>query len=304
MAEITRISTLSIYNTAINNSNKQRASLANLQDQLSSGLKGRDFKAYNGQVEQLVGLEKEVKRTKMYLDNNAETVSRLTTVEKSLEQAYNIAEEAKKLFTLRNNGSLADNIQFDVQAENFLLTMAKELNINVSGRYLFGGTNTEFPPVKDDPVPPTTTIGTPDDSYYLGSKENVVTRVQDNIDLEYDIRADDPAFQKYFAALWLGLEGHQENDITKINNAQDMLDESLKGINTLVARVQNKRTNLDSIMVRQKDVQLYFTSVVKDISNADVVAVASRVAIEEATLQATFQAFSRISSLNLSDFLR
>ena len=303
MVEISRIGTLAIYNNAISNSNRNKANLANLQDQASSGLKGRDFKTYNGQVEQFVGLEKDIKRIQMYLDNNKETTSRLTTMENSLEQTYSIAEEAKKVFTLRNNSTFANSSTFAIQMQNSMLAMAKELNISVTGRYLFGGTNTELPPVIDNPVPRPFTVGTVDEGYYQGSKENIVTRIQDNIDVEYDIRADDPAFQKYFAALWLGIEGHNEKNNEKLADAQNMLDESIKGINALVAKVQTKRTNVDNIVTRQKDTKLYLSSVAKQISDADVVAVRSRVVIDEAVLTATFQIFSRISSLNLSQYL-
>jgi flagellar hook-associated protein 3 FlgL len=303
MVEISRIGTLAIYNNAISNFNRNKANQASLQDQASSGLKGRDFKTYNGQVEQFVGLEKDIKRIQMYLDNNAETASRLTTMENSLEQTYSIAEEAKKVFTLRNNATFADSSTFAIQMQNSMLAMAKELNVSVTGRYLFGGTNTELPPVIDNPIPQPFTVGTVDEGYYQGSKENIVTRIQDNLDVEYDIRADDPAFQKYFAALWLGIEGHNEKNNEKLADAQNMLDESIKGINALVARVQTKRTNVDNIVTRQKDTKLYLSSVVKEISDADVVAVRLRVTIEQATLTATFQIFSRISSLNLSQYL-
>ena len=304
MVEISRIGTLAIYNNAISNFNRNKANQASLQDQASSGLKGRDFKTYNGQVEQFVGLEKDIKRIQMYLDNNAETASRLTTMENSLEQTYSIAEEAKKVFTLRNNATFADSSTFAIQMQNSMLAMAKELNVSVTGRYLFGGTNTELPPVIDNPIPQPFTVGTVDEGYYQGSKENIVTRIQDNLDVEYDIRADDPAFQKYFAAMWLGIEGHNEKNNEKLADAQNMLDESIKGINALVARVQTKRTNVDNIVTRQKDTKLYLSSVVKEISDADVVAVRLRVTIEQATLTATFQIFSRISSLNLSQYLQ
>jgi flagellar hook-associated protein 3 FlgL len=304
MVEISRIGTLAIYNNAISNFNRNKANQASLQDQASSGLKGRDFKTYNGQVEQFVGLEKDIKRIQMYLDNNKETTSRLTTMENSLEQTYSIAEEAKKVFTLRNNATFANSSTFAIQMQNSMLAMAKELNVSVTGRYLFGGTNTELPPVIDNPIPQPFTVGTVDEGYYQGSKENIVTRIQDNLDVEYDIRADDPAFQKYFAALWLGIEGHNEKNNEKLADAQNMLDESIKGINALVARVQTKRTNVDNIVTRQKDTKLYLSSVVKEISDADVVAVRLRITIEQATLTATFQIFSRISSLNLSQYLQ
>jgi flagellar hook-associated protein 3 FlgL len=225
-------------------------------------------------------------------------------MERSLQQMYDITEDVKSLLTLENNTALSDNISFGIQADNFVQTMAKELNVNIEGRYLFGGTKTDLPPVIDEPIVPMPyEAGELDAGYYQGSEENVVTRIQDNIDLTYDVRADDEAFQQFFSAVRLAAEGHSEKNREKLAKAQTMIDQSLEGINELTAKVQSKRTNIDAIVTRQKDMKLYFSQVRGEVAGADTVEVASRVAIDQATLSATFQVFARISSLKLSDFL-
>jgi flagellar hook-associated protein 3 FlgL len=304
MAEITRVSTLSIHTTTLNNFTKVQSDLATLQDQLSSGYKGRTFEAYKGQVEQLTGLEKEVKRITMYIDHNAETVSRLKTTEHSLDSIIDIADDIENLMTLRNNPTSAGNVSFDTQIKGLRLAMAKELNINVEGRYLFGGTRTDIPPVIDNPVPEALTAGVSDDGYYQGGKENVITRVQDNVDLEYDVRADDPAFQNVFSSISLALEGDSANDQAKIRQSLDQLQAGLKEIIALRSSVQSQRTEVDRIVLRQKDTKTYFAGVIKGIAEVDQVDAASKVAIDQATLTATFQVFAKIAGLRLSDFLR
>ena len=305
MTEITRISTLSVYNNAIGNFQKVQSDLSILQNQVSSGLKGTNFQAYTGQVEQLTGLEKEVKRLKMYQDHNAETTSRLQTTEQSLGAIIDLGDKIASLLTLRNNPVAANSISFGEQLKGLRLSVAKELNVNVQGRYLFGGTQTDVPPVIDDPlVPEAVTPGTPDDKYYRGGKQNVITRVQDNVDLEYNTRADDPAFQKLFSAISLALKGDTDKSNDELKTATDQVQDALKDINALRAHVQSQRTEVDRITARQKDTELYYAGVSKEILNVDQVDAASKVAIDQATLQATFQVFAKISSLRLSDFLR
>lgn len=305
MVEITRISTLSSYNTAISNFQKVQGNLATLQDQISSGLKGRDFESYSGQVEQMTGLEKEVKRLKMYQDNNAETTSRLQTTEQALDSMIDITDKIQDLMTLRNNPTNVDTVSFEQQLKGLRLSMAKELNVNMEGRFLFGGTRSDVPPVIDEPVVPEAFVpGTPDTAYYQGAKENIITRVQDNVDLEFDARADDPAFQALFTAISLALKGHHEKDSALLRQATDQTTDALKGIIALRSHVQSQRTEVDRITLRQKDTELYFAGVVREIAEVDKVDAASRVAIDQATLQATFQVYARISGLRLSDFLR
>jgi flagellar hook-associated protein 3 FlgL len=302
MSEISRVSTLSIHTTAIQNFNKVQGDLATLQDQISSGYKGRTFEAYTGEVEQMTGLEKEIKRLNMYVDHNAETVSRLKTMEQSLDSIIDIADGIEDLIVLQRNPANALNVPFEQQMKGLRLSVAKELNVNIEGRYLFGGTSTDTPPVIDNPVPEALTAGVSDDAYYQGGKENVVTRIQDNIDLEYEARADDPAFQKLFSAISLAIQAGDDQE--KLKQALDQVQDAQKDINALRASVQSQRIEAERVTLRQKDTKLYFSGVVKSIAEVDKVDAASKVAIDQATLTATFQVFARISGLRLADFLR
>lgn len=304
MPEISRISTLGIHNISLTNFTKVQSNLNTLQDQISSGVKGRDFEAYNGQVEQLTGLEKEVKKLNNYIDNNAETISRLRTTENALTEMIELVDDIEDLMVLQRNPANAGNIAFELQIKQLRFAVADELNINLEGRYLFGGTRTDVPPVIDDPeVPDAITPGVADDAYYQGSKQNVIVRAQDNVQLEYEARADNPAFQKLFSALSLAIKAETEGSQENIARALDLTQEALEGIIALRAKVQSERVNVERIVVRQNDTKLYFAGVIEDITKVDIVAAASRVAIDEATLTATFQVFARISALRLSDFL-
>ncbi len=304
MVEISRISTLSIHTNSISNFDKVQTDLARLQDQISSGLKGRTFEDYNGQVEQLTGLEEEVNRIERFINNNAETESRLRTIEDVLDEVIVLSDDVKEIFTARNNPTFSDNIAFDIQLDNLRESLAKELNLNLEGRYLFGGTRTDVPPIIDDPAVPESVVpGTPDTAYYQGSNENVQVRLEDGLDKEYDVRADNLAFQQLFGAISYGLTAHAENSQAKLDAAQDMLDEAKAGIVNLIASVRSDIVDIQRISTRQNDTRLYLTGVIEQIAKVDQVEAASRVAIDEATLTATFQVFARVSSLRLSDFL-
>ncbi|NET71307.1 MAG: hypothetical protein F6K62_10375 [Sphaerospermopsis sp. SIO1G2] len=304
MTEISRISTLSIHTTAIDNFNKVQTDLARLQDQISSGLQGRSFEDYNGQVEHLTALEAQVNRTDRFLQTNAEAELRLRTIEDALEEVMLLSDEVKTLFTARNNPTFEDNIAFEVQLGNLRLSAAKGLNTSLEGRYLFGGTRTDQPPVIEEPVvPESVTPGVPDNIYYQGSEENVHIRIDDGIEKEYDIRADDKAFQQFFAAMSLALEGHRQNDQILLDNAQNMLDDAQAGIIALTASVRSDIVDINRVVTRQNDTKLYLSGVLQEVARVDQVEAASRVAIDEATLTATFQVFARVSALRLSDFL-
>ena len=61
---------------------------------------------------------------------------------------------------------------------------------------------------------------------------------------------------------------------------------------------------MTNINTRHGSFKLYFLGVKEEIGNADLVSVSTQVAINQGILQASFQAFAKINSLKLADFLR
>jgi flagellar hook-associated protein 3 FlgL len=303
MVEVSRISTLGLHTTTMNNFTKLQGDLSVLQDQISSGVKGRDFEAFNGQVEQFVGLEKEVKRITQYMENNTITVSRLQTQENVLRELVDLGDKIENLMIGENPGT-ANNATFTTQMNQLRYAISQELNVNDAGRYLFGGTRSDVPPVIDNPsVPDPFVSGVPDDGYYQGSKDNMTSRAQDNVEFEFDVRADNPAFQKLFASMSLAKEASAAQDTQKWAKAKDLIKDAIGEIIALEADVSNRRVEVERINARHKEQKTYFASVISEIASVDTVAAASKVSIDQATLTATFQVFARISSLRLSDFL-
>ena len=169
---IERISTLALHTTTLRDSGKVMAELADLQNQLSSGYKTTNFQGLNGQVEQFTGLEAKMRKSETYINNNSQVVARLKTMNTTLDQVIQVADDLKNLIALRRNPA-NDTSVFASQLESIRSQLSGQLNSTLEGRYLFGGTKTDIPPVQDEPFPEPTQLGIPDDNYYRGSKESL-----------------------------------------------------------------------------------------------------------------------------------
>lgn len=299
----TRISTFGLHQRTLSDFTKVQSNLFDLQGQISSGIKAKDFEGLNGQVEQFTTIEAKIKKLNAYVNNNSEAISRLKTTRQALENVITIADQIQDLTTLRRNGGLENDVAYEQQVKNLRVSIAKELNVSLEGRFLFGGTKTNVPPVEDGIIPETVTSGVPDDVYYKGSKDNYILRPQENMEKQYNIRADDPAFQKLFAGLSLGLEGDGEDDENKIGDAYTLISEGLEGIIALQARVDADTVDLQDINDRHSTSVTYFKGLADSISKTDLVTASTQVAVDQSILQANFQVFARISSLKLSDYL-
>jgi len=303
MANIGRISTYAQFSSTLRDASRTQAELANLQIQLSSGLKSQDFQGIANQSEQFLALESRISRTNLYRDNNKLVGSRIDTTKNILSQVVDTVTRLKGLISTRN-GVTAGSIAFPEQLNGSWQSLISELNTTIEGRYIFSGTRTNVPPIDNTRFPSLTVNGVPDASYYRGSSDDVTLRADDNIDITYNVRADEPGFKKIFAALAMAKKGHENNNQVDLSKAFDLAEQGLSEIITIQARVNANGLTVEQITERQSSLGLYWLSIKEEISNTDLVSVSTQVAINQGLLQASFQAFAKINSLRLSDFLR
>lgn len=299
---INRISSLAVHQNTLRDASKVMAELANLQDQISSGLKTSKFEGLHGQVELFTNLEAKMRKADLYVENNSQVISRLETTSVTLDQIHQVALDLSTLIGRRRSPG-NDNSIFEQQLGAIRSQLAGQLNTTLEGRFLFGGTKTDVPPVNDEPFPPPSELGVPDDNYYQGSKEDLSIRAQDNFDITYSVRADASAFQKIFAGLHQALEGHANNSDAELVKGSDLVSEGIAEVIALQANVNANKVDLEQINVRHDALRLYWKGVTESISKTDVVEASTQVALDQAVLTATFQSFAQINALRLADYL-
>lgn len=299
---IERISTYSTHQRLVTDSNRVQANLLELQKQLSSGQKADDYKGLTGLVEQFTGLESKIKKAQTYQQDNDLVITRLKTANTSVDQIIQIGDDLKNVIVQWRNPALRPNLPINQQLESFKKSISGMLNQSMEGRYLFGGTRTDIPPVIE-PVPDPVNVGTPDANYYQGSEEDLVLRAQDNLEIRYNIRADNPAFQKLYGAIALAEKAAGSNDDDMMKEAYDMAVDGIQDTISVQAEMNQNVVNLTQINDRHETLELYWRGVTEQVSKTDIVGVSTQVAIDQAVLTASYQAFARISSLRLSNFL-
>lgn len=303
MTTLTRVSTYSMHQSTMSDVMRLQSSLANLQNQISSGLKTTSFQGMDGQVETFVQVEAKMQKTQTLLDNNTIVMSRLQTTDTVMTEVIELADDFQDLLVQRQNPGTGDALQFEVSARGILATIAAQLNISQEGRYLFGGTKTDVPPIKED-TPAPFVAGVPDDLYYQGNDDDISARVQENFEVQYNVRANDPAFQKLFAAIHLGIGAAATNDTTNLTNATQMVTEAVDELIAVRAKVQQDMVNIEEINDRHEQLNLYWKGFSEKIIKTDLLSASTEVAMGEAILQASFSSFSKLNQLRLTDFLR
>lgn len=305
MSSVGRISTYNLHQLLLRDSTRSQTDLYDLQGQLSSGLKTTNFAGLGGDTEKFIDLDARLGRVQTYIDSSDIANNRLTTTDNALSQVIDVANDIKNLIALRRNAAIGDDVAYQTQLDGKWKALVSVINTTSEGRYPFSGTRSDAPSVDAEHFPTLQTDFVPDTSYYGGNSEDVNIRIEDNINLTYNIRANDPAFQKIFAGIAMANKyGQQSGDSEEMKKAYDLIEDGVAGIISLRATVNaNKVVAMDN-KDRLGSMQLYWKGLKESISNTDIVAVSTEVAVNQGILQASFQAFARISSLKLSDFLR
>lgn len=297
---ISSISTYGSLQKFLQNINTTQYSLNNSQVQISSGYVSQTFEGLEGNVEQFTSLNAQVSRLQNFQQGNSVITSRLQTTGTAIDQSITITNSLKSLLVTQMSGT-SNSAAFLQQVRSNRDALVSQLNTTYQGNYIFGGTNTNTPPVKT-PVPVSVELGTPDDGYYQGAKENTSFRISDGQMIENTVRADNSAFQKILAAMNMALEGNGTSETLK--KAQDMLDSGLQDLIGLQATSNAQRVRVTQVDTQNETVRVYYKGLADSMSKPDIVALSTKVAQDQSTLQASFAVFSRISALTLSNYLK
>ena len=310
MTGITRISTKSFHQGTVNDMTRLQTELTSISKQISSGNNVQDFTELSklGQTERVLGFQNQKAKVDNYIQNNTIINNRLQSYNTSVANIIDVAESLRNTLLLRRTPTTGGELPLQEIVQSDLATVKGNLNVQSEGRYLFSGGRTNTQPVGDTSQPNYTlnTAGEYDTNanYYQGDGQKFTINAADALEVEYGITADNPAFQKLFAAMQLAMQGDLNDDDSMLASAIDMVTASISDLSSLQANINNNITILDTANDNHEDFKLYLDQSISDITETDIGMASIDFSTAQTTLQAAFSVFSRISSLKLSDYLR
>jgi flagellar hook-associated protein 3 FlgL len=299
---INRVSTYAQHQKLMFNLNSTQGRLADLQNQLASGKKAETFDGLNGRVEFVTSLENKKRAADQYIESNTVILTRLKTMDVAVNNVQDIVSDLRDTIAQARSPYITEDQVFIQQLESMLKNLSNQLNTNIGGRYLFAGTKTDLPPVVDNIQAPESS-GTPDDSYYRGDNYDFNARINDHFDMTYGVRANNEAFQNIVASIYKAIEGLQKRDFSELEEAYRISDVALEKVSAIQTTINNNIVTVQDANEEHDTLSGYWKSVASQETDTDMVEVSTQVAIDQAILQASYQAFSRISGLKLADYL-
>ena len=303
---VTRIATAAIQTASLDRMQQSNTKLARLTSQITSGLKADRFQQIATDSAQMLNLQGLRLNTDQYIENLGAADARLKASENALQGMSDLIVEAANLWTLGRNENSADvRANLAPKAENLTRTFYNLFQTKFEGRYVFSGMAGETPPITVAPTANTVPGPPPAPStYYTGDPQKDIVITGAGTTQEFGITGDNDAFANMKAgleALWYGLEN---NSVTDIDGAIDLLNQAQSDIGSTLGEVGGQLSGFDLLKTRHENSTLFLQERIDELEKVDIAEAITLFNQEQATLEASMLVSTSLNSLSLLDFLR
>ncbi|EPY02202.1 flagellin [Magnetospirillum fulvum] len=302
-----RVSTFGLGQTMLSSTLSLQSRLARAELQNASGLKTSTYTALGAtDSSRLVSVEDALTKTKAWSSNTQTVLDRV-------EVMYNsVGSIADKMTSLRSTLSTAmsdtnSTTDYAALGDDLLDDLSALMNVQVDGRYLFGGSRTDTAPVDVSLL--TAAPTTADTSYYQGDSSLASIRVSDDQTITYGVTADTSGFEKALRAANMlkdissSATSTSSVDSSKVKAAYDLATDALKDLLKTQGGLSLSSSRLEAVKTTQDNAVTMLTDRVSDLKSVDVAEVSVTISQLQNTLEASYSALGKITSLSLVKYL-
>jgi flagellar hook-associated protein 3 FlgL len=287
------------------------------QLQISTLQKSQDYAGIADETNRLVTMEASRRKVEQFMTEGTNVKLRMDTMLNSLDSLKTTLKDVEGMVRdLLDDGAIPDGIDKNSFASVKIAEIEDFLNVKVAGRFLFSGSLTETKPVDipeleegvDEPnytsTSPYTTEPEPS-LYYQGDSTKLKARLNEGLEVQYGVTADDPAFEKLIRAVRI-LKTTDLNDPDikgKMQEAANLLTESKTGMEAVELNVGTKLEQLGRTQTTLKDSKNFMDGVVSDLESADTTTAVAELTQDQTMLEASYNVLVRLSNLTLTKYL-
>lgn len=307
---MTRISTAGQSQLLLVDLLRTQEGLLNTQKQITSGRKSSDYKGMAPQISTLMGAKNVLARTEQFIQSNKELSRVLEIQNATMQGLVDISGNLRELVI----GAIdtTSGLALRTGINDLFDTTVSLLNLQDGGRYVFGGTRTDTPPVAT-----TTPAGL--EALGLGNELNAFAnnglktqaKVDDNLTLTYGVLASDIAEDLFEVMQDLMIYESTNGFSNPLTEAQQNylttkivgLGEAFDTLNSAQAKNGSIMMTLEGAQQRHVEDRTFLKSFVSDIEDADLAEAITRLNQQQLALEASFQVYATLNRLSLLDFI-
>lgn len=305
--------------------------IAELQRQIGTGKKAEHFSELKSQARNSIELRSSLARLESYRLNMTITERRISSMNLVMDRVGNIANEIRDEVLKARNGGVPDMDLINRLAADRIDEMTRLLNMEQDGRYLFAGIATAVKPVLDPAANLAYVSGelagynsgniatklaniqahfATTSNYYVGDSgsQQIGSRIDDGLDLNYGLRADGAGFQKIFAGLHMLAELDYDPENRQafeavMDGAAASLTSGFNDINAEIAVLGDKLRILETTRNRHEATEIVLETQIGNLEDVDVAEKITTLLSLQTQMESSFNVIGQLRGLNLSRFL-
>ncbi len=316
---ISGVSNLSIMNLITNGLNNGQQTMADLTQQLATGLKSTnltDYSAYESRT--LINSRNLQDKATSYIGAINSVKPRLDMYENSLGAIEKLISTTQSTITNTQNAQAATEQGVGAQIGGTIDQIAYYLNQKLGDRFIFAGTRYTTKPIGDiktltnppaETFPATSPTLPPYDAAAPGSDARAYTKdnvaIDDSLSLTYGIPSTNSAIQNLMQGMRYAYAATQ--DSANYNNymaqAQTYLKTALDGVRALRAEVAGNQKILSNTKDGQNTTIDLLQTQIDQINKADVNDVSVKINAYNTQLQASYAASAKLINLSILNYI-
>lgn len=282
---------------------KTETKLATAEAQESSGLQAQTYGGFSGDVSKVLNIDNQI--TALTSDG-ANATTALSSMQETYSTMGSITSLATTMLSDLSSAMSAtsdDTSSLSTSAASWMSELSSLLNTKYGGAYLFSGEATTTAPVdtSSSSYDPTADPTASDTGYYQGSDTGLSYTGSDGYTVSTSVQADSAGFEKLFRALSL-VEASPSSSST-LSSAYDLIQEGSSEIGEQQANLADASAALTNYQTDASTKVTALTSLASSLKDTDVASATVLVTSYQTQLEAAYSAVSKLSSVNLSQYL-
>jgi flagellar hook-associated protein 3 FlgL len=306
---MTGITTIEQQNQMLRYLQQMQSQGAALEEQIASGQKSQTYAGIAPQAAQVISLQATQSLQQGYIDTIGTVNTRLQTMSLAMQNIASIASSFQA--TLANSAFSPNGANVQQTAQQLLVELGSYMNTQDGSRYVFSGnqtsTQTFNPAGLPSPGDLTTNVAA---DYYGGDAGIAQATVDHNVNLQYGVTGDNPAFEQivrvlnFFANNAAPLSQSNPTDVANVQQAQQMLGGAAKAVQQLVAIAGEQEANLAQLKTAHKNAITLANTSLNNIEQVDSATAITQLNTLQTQLQASYQTINLLQSLSLANYLK
>ena len=303
---VTRVSTFVSTSSIFSQTQRLQEKYNEATIQSSSGLISPTFDGISGNAQHLLALETETTNLTGQSQAIKQAQNRISALQNTVSTIGDTLDKANSLIAqmLGGNNLVSESGSNVAQATTLLNELASELNSQIGGNYLFGGSVYDQAPVNlsNPSYTPNASPTTANTNYYQGNTTLDSVRTSNSLSISYGVLASDPAFEQALRGLSILIAN--PTNTTSIQQAFDLVKSAEAGVGSISGTLTAKSNIVSSEASVNSSNSNYLTTLISGFRDADTAQAAVTISQLDTQLQASFSSLSKLLSLRLTDYLK